>query len=122
MKEKNLYLLVIGMLILFCPALTMASQMPEHSVIKVEHITTISQDYSLQDDSGISDLNSGNSEVQIRILRHEISVPIKTTTSFRLIKINFFNKNTRNQTIAFVSQEIISKHHCSILFTGVFLI
>lgn len=122
MKEKNLYCLIIWLLILFYPILTIASLNLDCKVMKAEYITTISQDYSLPNDLEVPDLNAGSSEIRIRIVTYQINLPIKTVTCSRFIKIHFFNKNIQNQISTLITRGFIPYHHYSILFTGVLLI
>lgn len=122
MKENNLCCLIFGILILICPLLTIALQTSDSIMIKVESVSVITQDYSLSHDLQVLDLNSGSSEVQIRILREEITFPVKTVTSSKFLKVHFFLKKVQNKIFTPVSKELIATYRCSGLFTGVFLI
>jgi len=122
MKEKNLYFLMIGIYILLCPALIIASQKQEGTALKVEQLSTISQDNSITDDIELSDLFVGNLEAQIKIVREEIVVPTKTLNCSKYINVQFFNKNIKNQLSNPVIQEFIPNYHSSIIFRGMLLI
>jgi len=122
MKEKNLYFLIIGIFILLCPALIIASQKQGVTALKVEQLSTISQDNSITDDIEISNLFVGESEAQIKIVREEIAVPSKTLNCSKFINVHFFNKNIQNQISKPVFQEFIPNYHSSITFMGVLLI
>jgi len=121
MKEKNLYFLIIGIYILFCPALIIASQKQEGKATKVEQLSTISQDNST-DGIEISDLFVENSEAQIRIIREEIAILSKTLNCSKFINVHFFNRNIQNQISKPVIQEFIPNYHTSIIFMGVLII
>ncbi len=118
MKKNNLCHLIIGLFALLLPVMAMACPKSTDAVIEVEHIVTISQNCALPQDFDLSDSNEGNSEVQIRILRDEISAPIKTGFSSIYIEIQLFSKNIHYQIITSAQQELIPFHHSSILFTG----
>jgi len=122
MKEKNLYRIIILMIILFYPVVMMASLKPDYSAIKVEHIVTISPDYEISQDLGVTDLTPGNSDGQIIILRDGISVSVKKVTSSNFIPLYFLNRNTSNDISVPITRELMSNFHCSTLFTGVRLI
>ena len=122
MKEKKLYFLIIGILILYCSALTFAMQKTDNSGAKVKQISTISQDISLFHDLEVSDLNTGNSEVQIKILQQEITIAFKTLNSSKFVNIYFFNKYIKNQIIVSVPEQFIPNYHVGVLFTGMLLI
>ena len=113
---------MIGIYILLCPALIIASQKQRGTATEIEQLSTISQDNSITGDIDISDLLVGESEVQIKIVREEIAVPSKTLNCSKFINVHFFNKNIQNQISKPVIQELIPNYHSSIIFMGVLLI
>ena len=122
MKEKKLYCLIIGIFILYCCALTFAIQKSDYSKTNVKQISIISQDMSSYNYPEVADLNTGNSEVQIRILQQEITLALKTLNSSKFVNIYFFNKYIQNQIIISVSDKFIPNYHTCVLFTGMMLI
>ena len=118
MKKNNLCLLIFGLLIFLLPVLAMASSMPRNQVAKVEQIVTISQNCAIPQDFDQSNSTEGNAEVQIRILRDEISAPLKMVSSALYIEIHLFSKNIYRQIITSDQQELIPISRNSILFTG----
>lgn len=122
MKKKNLYFLIVGIFILFCPALTFAFQKSDCIVIDDKLISTISQDNSILFDFDISDLNTENSEVPFMVFRQEIFIPAKTLNCSKFICFYSLNKNIQNQINIPVPLEIKSDNQKSKLFTGVLLI
>jgi len=100
----------------------MASQKKGGKALKVEQLSTISQDNSIKDDIEISDLLVGESEVQIKIVREEIAVPSKTLNCSKFINVHFFDKNIQNRISKPVIQKLIPNYHSSIIFMGMLLI
>jgi len=118
MTEKNLYFLIIGIYIFFCPALIIASQKQAGTAKKVNQLSTISQDNLITNNIEVSDLFVGNSETQIKILRVKNAVPSKTLNCSKSINIHFCNKNIQNQIIKPVKQKFITNYLSSIIFRG----
>jgi len=118
MKKNYLCHLIIALFTLLLPVMAMACPKSADVAIDVEHIVTISQNCALPQDFDLSDTNDSNSEVQIRILRDEISAPIKTVLSSMYIEIHIFSKNIHPYFITSAQQKLIPFHHSSILFTG----
>ncbi len=122
LKHKNMYRIIILMFILFYPVLIMASPDSVNTVIKEGSVMKISQDCKLPLDLSVADHSTGNSEVQILILREEIPVLNKTVSSSKFIYSFNCTKNYRNQVSVSETFNSIFNLHSSILFTGVLII
>jgi len=122
MKEKKLYYLIIGLFILFFPVVSTVMQELDRAVVKVDQISTISQDNSVSHDLEVSVLLSGNSEVQIRIFKEEITVLSENVSCNKFIRSYFSHRNIQNQKSVLLTRKFVTNYQCALIFTGVLLI
>jgi hypothetical protein len=122
MKEKKMYLLIIGIFILFYPELTIANQKSDCSVVKVEQLSAVYQNISLLQDIEDDDFKTCNSESQNCILRLQIPGHFKTLHFHKFNNTYFLNKKNQNQICISFAQNFVPNYHIFVLFTGMLLI
>jgi len=122
MKEKKLYYLIIGLFILFFSIVSTVMQELERTVVKVEQISTISQDNSVSHDLDVSEFLAGNSEVQIRIHKEKITVFSENLNCNKFIRSYLSHKSFQNPKRISLTCKLVTNYQCNLIFTGALLI
>ena len=123
MKEKNLFCLIICMLVLSCSVLAESALNSGTSATDTEHNSNISLLFPHSGDFIVSNSDHGNQELQIRTLHQEPCIyPTWTIDLSNYIKINSFKRNSQYFSDFFSLRETIKSRRDSILFSGVLLI